>query len=237
MDKKRIFIISFIVLIFIIALLISMLNYNGKYSVKFETGTSDIFLTKYVEKNGKINEPIEPNKEGYIFKEWQLNGKKYDFDSDIESDIVLTAKWVKEEYVTIEFDTLSDEKIESKKILKGERLEDLPVLDLEDYNFIGWTLNDKLYDNEEFYDDAVLVAKLEKKEVKVDYKVGDTIIITGSYSESSTSEYAYHNVAIDWEREILYIIDGANFPYAVGNENGVTGFFKESSIELKKAID
>ena len=233
MERKRIIITCIIVLVFIIAIIFSIVHYNGKYSVYFETGTNDIFLTRYVSENDKVSEPPTPDKEGYLFKEWQLNGKKYDFDTEIKSDTVLTAKWVKEEYVTINFDTNSDEVIEPKKILKGEGIDNLPILNKDNYKFIGWFLNDKLYNNEEIYDDVTLVAKFEMNKIINTYKIGDIVKIIGSYSDSAYSLYDYNSLAIGWEREIIDIIEDGEFPYAVGYNDEITGYFKVTSIEKK----
>lgn len=64
-----------------------------KYTVKFDTdGGSDI-ETQIVEAEGKVKKPKKPTKKNNQFVEWQLNGKPYDFDSIVEKDLVLTAKW------------------------------------------------------------------------------------------------------------------------------------------------
>ena len=232
MDKKRLIIILVFVVIFIISILLSIFNYKGKYSVSFETGTNDVFLTKYVEKGNKVKQPINPEKDGYVFKEWQLDGETYNFDDIVKSNIVLTAKWVKEEYVTVYFES-EEEKIDSKRILKGQHIEDLPIINRDNYDFIGWFLNDKLYNSEDIYNDITLVAKFKMNKLNTNYKIGSKVKIIGSYAESSISEYTYHSVAIGWEREILYIFEDREFPYMVGNQKGVTGFFKAESLELK----
>lgn len=234
MEKKRTIIILMFIVAFLVAIFTSLIYYNNKYSVTFESGTSEIILTKYVKKNGKVEEPITPIKEGYVFKEWQVNGETYDFDSKVEDDIVLTAEWVKEEYVTITFNTNSDNKVEDKKILKGSIIEELPESKKEEHEFIGWYLNDHLYNNEEIYDDITLEAKY--KEIKTIYEIGDKVIIIGNYSKSaySTIDEAYNKRAIGWEREIIDIIEDSEFPYVVGNNTGVTGFFKVESIEKKE---
>ena len=43
--------------------------------------------------NGYVMEPKSPEKDGYIFKNWELNGKEFDFQTPITENIVLTAKW------------------------------------------------------------------------------------------------------------------------------------------------
>ncbi len=236
MDKKRFIVILIFIFIFSISIIGSFLYNKDKYSVTFETGTSELFLTQYVGKNDKINKPSNPTKDGYVFKEWQLDGKKFDFDSEIDSDTVLTAKWIKEEYVTINFDTKSSNSISPIKILKGDTIDNIPTPIKDNYEFIGWYLNGKLYESEEVYDDIVLVAEYKNDSINTTYKVGDSVTITGEYSNSSNignKTYTKNKKAIGWNRVILDINLDNEFPYVVGNEFGITGFFKASSIEKR----
>lgn len=229
MDKKRIIIISIFVLIFVISIVVSSIYYNNKYSINFETGCEDIILTQYVNKYDTVKIPIEPTKEGFVFKEWQLNGQSFDFNTKITESIILTAKWIKEEYVIIKFESDTLEEFEDKKILKGEIIQELPNLSKEGYEFIGWFLNDELYENQQINSDAILSAKFQKNIPK--YEIGDKVIIIGMYAKSSNDLVPYNKKAIGWEREIINIIEGTNFPYVVGNKTGVTGFFKAESLE------
>lgn len=231
MERKRIIIIILFILFFIISIFGSLVYYKDKYTVYFETGTEESILSQYVSKNDKVVVPITPTKEGYVFIEWQLNGETFDFNSEIKEDTVLTAKWIKEKYVTITFNTNSDYIIESKKILKGESINELAISYKDGYEFLGWYINGSMYNNEEIFDDITLNAEYKNNKFNTTYKAGDKVKIIGNYSNTSYSKYAYNKRAIGWEREILYIIEDSENPYVVGNETGVTGFFKASSIE------
>ena len=203
--------------------------YKDKYSVNFETGSEDVILTQFVDKNGTVKEPIEPTKDGYIFKEWQLNGVAFDFNTKLDKDIILSAEWIKEEYITVNFSTDTLEEFDEIKLLKGDTIKELPVSNNQGYEFIGWYLNDELYENQEINSDVVLVAKY--KEIIHEYKIGDKIKIIGNYAKMSTDKIAYNKRAIGWERQILNIIEGVEFPYVIGDNTGVTGFFKVESLE------
>jgi len=222
-------IILIFILIFIISIIISSIYYKDKYSVNFETGSEDVILTQFIEKNGTVKKPLEPTKEGYIFKEWQLNGETFDFETKLDKDIILSAEWIKEEYVTASFSSDTLEVFDEIKLLKGDTIKELPKSIKEEYEFIGWFLNDELYENQQINNDVVLVAKYKK--IIREYKIGDKVKIIDAYAKTSTDKYAYNKRAIGWEREILNIIEGAEFPYVVGNETGVTGFFKLESLE------
>lgn len=67
--------------------------------------------------------------------------------------------------------------------------------------------------------------------LSTELKVGDKVKIVGSYAESSTSTKAKHRRAIGWQRVILKVYEGREYPYRVGNETGTTGFFKAESLE------
>ena len=65
---------------------------------------------------------------------------------------------------------------------------------------------------------------------KNELKVGDRVKIigTGNGASDASSNTAY---GIGWEREILKIYDGREYPYQVGNSSGTTGFYKASSLQ------
>ena len=231
MDKKRIIAITIFIVIFVVFIFASLFYYQDKYSVYFETGTDENILTQYVGKNELAIEPIEPQKEGYVFKEWQLNGETYNFDSKVKSDTILTAKWIKEEYITISFNTNSDYSIDSIKILKGDIINNIPTSIKENYEFIGWYLNNELYVDEELHSDVTLSAQYKNNTINTTYKIGENVKIIGKYAKSSKSLYAYNKKAIGWERKIINIIENSEYPYVIGDNTGVTGFFKANAIE------
>lgn len=234
MEKKRIIVISLIIIAFIVSIVISLISYKDKYVVSFETGTDEKFLNQYVKKNDKIVEPTAPKKDGYVFIEWQLNGEQYDFETGVKTDTILTAKWIKEDYIVINYNTDSTYSIESNKILKGSTIENLPIAYKDGYEFVGWSINGKLYDNEIINDNVVLYAEYKNETINTTYKVGDSVLIIGNYSNTAFSIGAKYSLAIGWKREILGIIEDSNYPYIVGSGDEVTGFFKSSSLEIIK---
>lgn len=233
MERKRFLIILGIIILFICCIIISFYYYKDKYTITFETGTNETILNQYVGKNSKVKMPITPKKDGYVFIEWQLDGETYNFDEEVKEDTTLTAKWVKEEYIKVNYETNSSYEIETTEILKGSSIDNLPISYKDDFEFIGWYLNDKLYQNEIIYDNVVLTAQYKNEKINTTYKVGDSVLIVGSYSNSSNSTFATNKRAIGWERKIIDIIDGSEFPYMIGDSTGITGFFKANSIEKR----
>lgn len=67
------------------------------YTVTFDTdGGNEINSLKVLEGN-KATKPTEPLKDGYKFIEWQLDNETFDFNTEINNDITLVAKWEEEE--------------------------------------------------------------------------------------------------------------------------------------------
>ena len=64
-------------------------------TVKFDTDGGSIISRQIIEKGSKLEIPSIPTKEGYKFVEWQLDNKKFDFDTQINENITLKAKWEK----------------------------------------------------------------------------------------------------------------------------------------------
>ena len=67
------------------------------YNAEFDTDGGNEINTQTVEKGKLASEPTTPTKKGYKFIEWQLDGKKFNFSKEVNSDIKLTAKWEKVE--------------------------------------------------------------------------------------------------------------------------------------------
>ena len=67
------------------------------YNVSFDTNGGNIIESQVIKKDDKATKPSNPTKTGYKFIEWQLDNKSFDFDTKINKDITLKAKWEKEE--------------------------------------------------------------------------------------------------------------------------------------------
>lgn len=62
--------------------------------------------------------------------------------------------------------------------------------------------------------------------------IGDTVKIigTGNGNSYGTSNTAY---GIGWTRQILRVFDGRPYPYQVGNNTGITGYYKAEALQRK----
>ena len=142
-------------------------NFNS-YKVTFDTDGGNTIESTTVKENEKVAKPSDPTKEGYTFVEWQLNGKKYDFNTQITSDIILTAKWLKsgnEIAYIVTFDTDGGNTIESATVKENEKVTKPTNPIKEGYAFVEWQLNGAKYDfNKNVTSDMILKAVWKKKE-------------------------------------------------------------------------
>ncbi len=63
------------------------------YVVEFDTDGGTTIANQVIEKGQKIVKPVDPVKANYVFKEWQLDGKTYNFDTEVTTNLKLKAKW------------------------------------------------------------------------------------------------------------------------------------------------
>ena len=142
------------------------------YIVSFNSNGGSEVAEVEVKAGEYLKKPNDPEKEGYTFIEWQLNGRRFNFSSPIKDDITLKAKWeltgtgdqTVTEY-TVFFDSDGGSKTENVKVKSGTKVNKPKDPTRTGYTFVEWQLNGKAYD----FDDAVnadieLVAKWKKNE-------------------------------------------------------------------------
>ena len=74
------------------------------YTVTFNTNGGTSIINQTIDYNKTASKPANPTRGGYTFKEWQLNGSTYDFNTPVTDNITLNAVWDKNE----EENTLSE---------------------------------------------------------------------------------------------------------------------------------
>lgn len=116
----------------------------------------------------KIQKPeTQPSKDGFDFVGWAYNDEVFEFDKEINEDITLIATYEKKEetkVVTITFNSNGGTPIKSIEILEGSILENMPTNPTKSgYEFIGWYLENSLFDfSTKISEDVILVAQWEK---------------------------------------------------------------------------
>ena len=111
------------------------------YTVTFDSLGGNAIESQIIEKGSKVKKPTDPQKEGFTFVEWQYESKTFDFDTPIDSDILLTAFYTINEGVetiTIAFNADNGEGVKTVNIAKGATVGVPPDPIKSGYKFLGW---------------------------------------------------------------------------------------------------
>ena len=68
-----------------------------EYKVTFNPNGGSVVESITVKKGEKITKPEDPKRTGYEFVSWKINEEDFDFQTEINENITLTATWKKEE--------------------------------------------------------------------------------------------------------------------------------------------
>ncbi len=204
---KRILFLTAVILSALM-LIVSCDNKNNEpeaktYSVLFDYDNGSGFGTTEVKEGEKVEKPDDPEKTGYTFMEWQLNGETYDFENTVTANILLKAVWTIKKYkVTFNTNGGDPSSYNTQEIEYGSKAEDPGKPSKNSSNFGGW-----LYDGDKEFSfdteitrDYDLTAKWNVYILINDFKDvtfnvdGDTTIV----SSQSIRKYSYaHKPAKD----------------------------------------
>lgn len=76
--------------------LIDELKEKSLFKVEFDSKGGSSVATQYVVYGNKATEPTDPTKTGFIFKGWYIGEEEFDFDTEIDNNLVLIAVWEEE---------------------------------------------------------------------------------------------------------------------------------------------
>lgn len=131
------------------------------YDLNGGTGTVEV----EIEKDTIPDKPKDPNRFGYTFSTWTINGKKYDFDKPLHEDTTIVANYIANVYVRVSFNTDGGNTISSQMLIAGETLTTLPIPKKEGYTFKYWSYNDEEFDiKTKITKDITLIAVYTKDE-------------------------------------------------------------------------
>ncbi len=109
------------------------------YQVDFNTFGGSLIESVLVKENEKLEKPLDPTKEGYIFMYWHLDYLVFDFNTPITSNLTLEALWDYEiPHYTMSYMTDGGNKIEPFYLEEGSLIPkpDTPIK--EGYKFVKW---------------------------------------------------------------------------------------------------
>ena len=161
MKKKIAYIVGAIVAILIVIVIVLVLN-NQKYVVTFDMQNGEPKFEQLVKRGNRVYEPSDPKKKDYIFLGWYEGNELYDFTKVVKYNMTLVAKWEKDDYVKVSFETVGGNTIEPISVKKGEKVTRPIDPKKTGHTFKMWTLNGEAFDFETpITEDITLLATYE----------------------------------------------------------------------------
>ena len=109
-----------------------------KYIVTFNSDGGSNVASQNIIEGKTVSKPTNPTKNGYRFVEWQLNGKSYNFNSKVTSNITLKAVWQQVITYTVSFNTNGGTSYQIQTIENGGKATNPGSPTREGYVFTGW---------------------------------------------------------------------------------------------------
>lgn len=164
--RTRFFVILGLVLLVVVGYFIYMYvsgyDNNNVSIINFNTDGGTFVTAQNIASDQKITKPEDPIKENYVFVEWQLDGKTFDFDKPIDKNATLVAIW-KEVMCLVSFDSNGGSEVSKIEIAKGSNITKPANPTKSGYSFKYWSSNDKEFDfSQKIIEDLTLKANWEK---------------------------------------------------------------------------
>ena len=157
---------------------------EDEVTVTFNSNGGSSVANKVIKKGEKVSKPANPTRTGYTFNGWYLDNKSFNFNTSIEKDITLTAKWTKNQTsstnnnssqnqtpskpqevkkYTVSFNSNGGSAVATQAIVAGGKATKPADPKRDGYNFIGWMHNGGAYNfNSPVNGNVILVANWEK---------------------------------------------------------------------------
>ena len=178
---------------------------SKSYSITFMV---DGATNNVISKDGNVDRPADPIKEGYAFIGWYLDGELFNFDRKLDNDTILEARFkaLEDSESFMVYFSVDNVITHTKEIKQGEKVGEVVSPNVDNKKFIGWYLGEELYDfNNEVNSSFTLVAKFEEI-------VNDELAISNvSYSSTTKSVSLYPSINKDVNVSYMYSIDGASY--------------------------
>lgn len=120
-------------------------NDVAAYTVTFETFEGSRILSQTIVAGNTASKPADPVKVGYTFGGWYADDqftKLYDFESVIDSNIIIYAKWNDKGTFTIIFETNGGSEVGIKYVENNTKISKPKDPTKDGYSFAGWYVNE-----------------------------------------------------------------------------------------------
>jgi len=157
---------------------------EDEVTVTFNSNGGSSVANKVIKKGEKVSKPANPTRTGYTFNGWYLDNKSFNFNTSVEKDITLTAKWTKNQTsssnnnssqsqtpskpqevkkYTVTFNSNGGSSVATQTIVAGGKATKPADPKRDGYTFVNWTHNGGAYNfNSPVNGNVILVANWEK---------------------------------------------------------------------------
>ncbi len=116
------------------------------YTVTFDSNGGSSVASQSVIEGNKASKPKDPTKDGYNFKEWQLNGTAYNFSNAVTGNITLVAVWTEKPVTyTVTFNSNGGSNVATQTVNKGSTATKPANPTRNGYDFKEWQLDGVTY--------------------------------------------------------------------------------------------
>lgn len=151
-------------------ILVNIYRYR-MFTIKFQTNCNVKVDELYVEENSIIEKPdVELTKNGYQFIGWN-----YNFNNPITKELTIEAKWRANSY-TVTYDTDGGNIDYQNTVVTFGETYQLDVPTKEGFNFLGWTYNNKIINNEKWNINQDITVKAKWERIEMTYDIEYVIV-------------------------------------------------------------
>lgn len=175
-------------------------NSPVEYTVTFDSNGGSAVKAQTVEQGKKVVLPAEPTKDNCDFLGWYTeDNKPYDFDSAVNANFTLYAKWQEIKPAatyTVTFDANGGSAVKSQEVKEGGKATVPEEPYYEGYDFIGWYTNeDTLYDFDiEVRANLTLTAKWQLKSTPIVFNSWNEVFNVFGEENSYLVEDAFNKI-------------------------------------------
>lgn len=201
--KKQTIIGTFLGIILFVCVFL-LFNMNNKqndsyYQVIFDSMGGSEVAGQNVVVGEQVKQPSVTIREGYLFKGWYLDDKKYDFSTKVKQDLTLRAKWEKvkeqvdEEISDAKEENKEEEKEEENKEVEKEEIvqtpneEKKPSIDKKDEE----TNNENIQQPTQSTTIAVASIALNKSNLSLKVGESDTLVVNIQPTNATNKNVAW----------------------------------------------
>lgn len=199
------------------------------YTITFDTTGGEVMKSITLKEGATIKNIAPPQKEGYLFVNWQKDGLEYDINAPIKEDLTLTATWIETPEIldTYTVTYMIDGVAEHTKVKENDIIKEPKHPTKENYLFLGWYVGEEKYDfNNKITKDIILTAKYKLDEITITYDLDGGI--------GTTQESILRNTTLSIPEPPKK--DGYKFVKWVINDNDFSFTTKLSKDTTIKAI-